>query len=632
MTHYDSPLYQPLKIGTKTAKNRIACGPHGSALGNLDGSCGLKLYKYIENIAKGGAATVTLGTSNINKTQFNIPLAEFGNPFSIGSYVNLAEMCHEYGCLASMQLVPIQEGMFTPPEVFVNELPKEHYRQLAQDYADAAEFCLQAGFDMIMVHGAHGMPIASMLRESLNHRTDEYGGSFENRARLGMEILEAIRDRVGDKLAIEYRLSDEEVLPGGNSLEHTIEYAKHIQDMVDLFHVSRGILEVDETLPYLFTPAYYPHGINIDRAAQFKKSLAKPVSVVGGITFEQAEDAVATGKSDMITMVRKLIADPSAVNKYKCGQEDDIRPCVRCNTCISQAHGKLWDIRCAVNPLIGRETYFPPVERKLDTKKVVLVGGGPACLEAARTAARRGHQVVLFEKENKLGGKLVYATADDLKKDMRDYLEWSIRDVEKQKNIDIRLNTEATEQAILSENPDAVIIGAGGEPIIPKFTANGTDKLVWVGDYEINHALAGKSVVVCGGGFTGLETALELAREGKSVTIVDMLPKCNLGAGGTMINTIALMQMLDEAKVEFVCNSKISDITQEGVSIVDENGVERVLPCDTAILSFGFKTDKAKIEALSRLVPETYVIGDCSYDGGTVWAAVRSGFDMAMNL
>lgn len=630
MTHYDSPLNQPIRIGTKTAKNRIACGPHGSALHELDGSCGLKLYKYIEEKAKGGAATITLGVCNVNKTPLHAPVAELSNPFNIGSYVNLTELCHQYGALASMELVGGQE-MFIPADVFVNQTPKERYSEFVREFADAAEFCLSAGFDMIMVHGGHGMPIAAMLRESLNHRTDEYGGSFENRARLGVEILEAIRERVGDRLAIEYRISDEEVLEGGSTLEETIKYAQYIQDKVDLFHVSRGILEVNDTLPYTFTPAYYPHGINIDRAARFKAALDKPVNVVGGITFPQAEEAVAAGKVDMVTMVRSLIADPSAVNKYFRGQEDEIRPCVRCNTCIGQVHCRLWDLRCAVNPRVGRETYFPEPERRLNTKKVVLVGGGAANMEAARTAARRGHKVVLFEKRDRLGGNLVYATADDLKSDLRKYLEWSIRDVEKQENVELRLNTEATPEKILAEEPDAVIIAIGGEPIIPKFSATGTGKVVWVGDYELEHSLSGDTAVVCGGGFTGLEAALELADGGKKVTVVDMLPKDKLGAGGTMVNTIALMKMLEKAGVEFICESRIKDITAEGV-IISSGGEERILPCDTALLSFGFKTNREKIAQLEHLVPETYVIGDCSDNGGTLWQAVRSGFDMAMAL
>lgn len=261
-----------------------------------------------------------------------------------------------------------------------------------------------------------------------------------------------------------------------------------------------------------------------------------------------------------------------------------------------------------------------------------MVGGGPANLEAARTAAKRGHDVVLFEKADQLGGKLLLATADDLKMDMRRYLEWSIRDVMHYPNVDVRLNTEATEEAILAENPDAMIIAVGGDPIIPNFTATGTDKVVWVGDYELDHSIVGETAVVCGGGFTGLEAALELAREGKKVTIVDMLPMEALGAGGTLMNTVALMQMLMGAGVAFECNSRILDITENGVLIASADGIEKVLVCDTAVLSFGFKKNDELVQKLFCLVPESYVIGDCSTNGGTVWAAVRSGFDMAMNL
>ncbi len=630
MTHYDSPLYQPIKIGSVTLKHRIACGPYASCLNELDGSPGLKMYKHIENLARGGAASITLGSTNINKTPLPAAVPDLNNVFNVGRYINLVEVCHQYGCAASVELVGAQE-MFMPPEVFVNQ-PVEGLKTFINDYADAAEEALKRGFDMIMVHGGHGMPIAAMLRESINHRTDEYGGSFENRARLGREILQAIRDRVGDKLAIEYRISDESSLNGGVPLDDMIRYAAYVDDLVDLFLVSRGVLEGVDLIAQVFPPAYAPHDVNIELAAKFKNAVSKPVTVTGAVSFEAAEKAVREGKVDMVTMVRRLIADPDAVNKYFRGQEENIRPCVRCNTCIGQCHAKLWDIRCAVNPLIGREAYFPPVERKLDTKKLVVVGGGPAGLEAARTAAKRGHEVVLFEKTDKLGGKLLYATADDLKADLRAYLEWSIKDVEGMPNVDIRLNTKADAAAISAENPDAVIIAVGGEAIMPTFTATGTEKVVWVGDYELDHALVGNTAVVCGGGFTGLEAALELAREGKTVTVVDMLPQDKLGAGGTLVNTVALMQLLMAEGVKFECLSRIKDITADGVIICDADGNEKTLACDTAVLSFGFKTDKEFVSELSTLVPETYVIGDCSSVGGTVWAAVRSGFDMAMNL
>lgn len=630
MKHYDSPLFQPIEIGNLTLKNRIECGPYGSGLNELDGSPGLRAYKHAENIARGGACIMTQGSTNVNKDNLNAPVGDLNNMFNAGRFIDIVEVCHQYGCAASLELVGGIES-FMPPEQFVCR-PKEEIKQFISDYADAAEAAMVRGYDMIMVHGGHGMPPASMMRTSINHRDDEYGGSFENRARLGREILEAIRDRVGDKIAVEYRISDETCLQGGVPLDEMIRYAQYIEDLVDLFLVSSGILEADETLPNVFPPTYFEHGGNIEVAAKFKAAVSKPVSVTGAIEFEQAEKAVSSGKVDMVSMVRKLIADPSAVNKYRTGLEEEIRPCVRCNTCIDQVHAKLWDIRCAVNPLCGRETYFPEVSRKLDTKKVVLIGGGPANLEAARTAAKRGHHVVLFEKKDRLGGNLIYATANDLKADLRRYLEWSIHTVADDPDIDIRLNTEATVDMVKEEDPDAVIVAIGADPIMPKFSAAGTDKVVWVGDYELDHSLAGDNVVICGGGFTGLEAALEMAKSGRSVTVVDQVPEESLGAGGTLVNTIALKQLLKEAGVKFECSCRIDDITREGVKITNENGENKTLPCDTAVISFGFRKDEKKIKEFSEIVPETYVIGDCSTNGGNIWKAVRSGFDMAMNL
>ena len=627
-----SKLYEPIQIGRFTLKNRITIAPHGTALHERDGSAGEKLMAYLRNEARSGAAMVTIGSGNISRNRAPFPLAYPASPFLIGNYKNISELMHQYDCKISMQLYPSKE-MMTPSEVVCAEATPESIADLCKQYADAAYNCMMAGFDFVMIHGAHGNGPSMFFSPKYNHRTDEYGGSLENRARFALEVLDAIRERCGDKIGIEYRLSAEEMIPGGATLEETLEFAKLIQDKIDLLHISRGLLENDDNLPYLFTPTYFKRGIHLKYARRFKEVLHIPVNVIGGFNIETAEKAVDDGAVDMVSACRTFIADPLAMTKAIRGQKDQIRPCIRCNVCINTTHGKLHDLRCSVNPLIGRESRYPDWNtRAAVSKKVLLAGGGPANLEAARTAARRGHKVILAEKDSVLGGKLNCASQAPFKEDLKKYLDWSVRTVTENPDIEIRLNTEVTPELIRQENPDALIIAIGGEPVIPHFTASGTDKVEWVGNIGPHHMPAGKNILVAGGGFTGLEAALELAMAGKAVTVVDMIPEAQLGNGGTLMNTVGLLQLLKEHQVKFICDTKILDVTEEGMTVQRADGSSEILSCDTVVISFGTKKDPEKVAALCDIVPETYVIGDCSHIGGTVWPAVRSGFDMAMDL
>ncbi|ORY11776.1 nucleotide-binding domain-containing protein [Neocallimastix californiae] len=260
-----------------------------------------------------------------------------------------------------------------------------------------------------------------------------------------------------------------------------------------------------------------------------------------------------------------LLADPDCVEKFRLGKQDEIRPCIRCNMCIHRCHTRLLDIRCSVNPLMGREEYFGRIDKRVDTKKVLIIGGGPAGMEAARTASMRGHSVILVEKTDKLGGNFILATKESFKEDLKKYLEWSIRTVKKDKNIDIRMNTEGTADLVKKEKPDVLIIAVGSVPIIPTFTASGTEKVQWIGN--ATKESLGQNIVIAGGGFTGLEAAYDYALEGKTVTVIDMIPEKELGQGASVMNKISLMQKLKTYKVKLICESKVEDVTAEGVKI-----------------------------------------------------------------
>jgi hypothetical protein len=304
------------------------------------------------------------------------------------------------------------------------------------------------------------------------------------------------------------------------------------------------------------------HDINLEYAAQFKRALDVPVSVVGAVTFEKAERAIAEGKVDLIALGRQLIADPETVNKLERGQEDEIRPCIRCNKCISRSHFGMKPPRCAVNPLFGRELDYQYMPAPKAKKRVVVVGGGPAGLEAARALAGRGHDVILFEKSPRLGGLLWKASGATFKSDLRKYLEWSVRTTKRYANIDVKLSTRATPELIAEEKADALIIAVGAMPNIPKLTYQDKSKVIWVGDLEQKNIHIGKNILIAGAGLTGCETALKYLQAGKTVTLIDVLPRQELGQGSSPINAYALFNLLEEHAIDLRPGTKLIDITR----------------------------------------------------------------------
>lgn len=634
-------MFQPIKVGRLTLKNRITNAPTYNFLASYDNHMTREGIEFSKPVGRGGAATVTLGSGFINRV---LPPAAHHiiglNDDWIVTY--LSEWCEavkRYGAKACVELVPIasyfgthevESSVGIPMEIDCNLLSLDEIQGFIADYAKAARNVLKADGDMVLVHGAHCQLPALLFSKVFNRRTDQYGPqSFENRCRFAVEVLDAIRAEVGDQLAIEYRISAFDMVPGSPDIEEVIEFAKVIQDKIDLLHISRGNLAINKLTPFIFPPAYMDHGINIEYAALFKKALRVPVSVVGAVSLEQAEEAIASGKVDMVALCRQLMADPEIVNKLERGREDEVRPCIRCNTCISRSHFGSKPPRCAVNPRIGRELDYQFIAAPVKKKKVVVVGGGPAGLEAARTLAERGHEVVLFEKSSQLGGLLRAAARYPFKANLKQYLDWSIRMAGRYKNIRLETGAEATPGMIAEERADALILAMGGTPVIPRFTFQDESKVVWVGNIDNEGVKIGDNVLIAGAGMTGCETALRFLQSGRKVTIIDALPREQLGSGSSPINGYALFNILADYSLDLRTRTKLVDVTED-YAIVEKEGAKEHLAFDTVVLSLGTEVDTEAINRMRSLVAECYVVGNCSGKSNTVWHATTSAYDAAM--
>lgn len=659
MNPYFPHLFSPLKVKKTVFKNRIFAGPTG--LKELTDHWPLvtKNIDYLKRRAQGGAASVCLGDVQVDVTgdiSWNPKVRAWDKENEPGFY-DMAGAIRSQGAHASMELV--HAGMhfheadrinYGPSDMIdefdqgdgygirrhkIIAMPREIIDQVVDSYGKAALRAKHCGFTSVLLHAGHGWLPAQFLSPVLNHREDEFGGSLENRARFTMMVVDKIREYCGPNFIIEARISWKEGMYDGYQLEDSIRFCEMLEEHgVDMIQVSCGSLHFhDSTI--LSCPSWFDveEGHNLKAAEEIKKHVKIPVGTVGAVTDPGLADKwIEEGKVDYIIMARALLADPDFPKKAMHGNVEDIRPCLRCLSCMTGGYFNL-PIHCSVNPQIGRDSDYKFAPLPTEKKRVLIAGGGPAGMEAAITASRRGHEVILCEKDSALGGLLQVVEKESFKKRIgmyKEYLEYELG----KSAVDIRLNTVVTPELVKELRPDVLIAAVGGHPIIPPI--KGIEKAVQIVDYYRDEPEVGENVLVLGGGFAGVECAIGLALAGKKSTIIEMSDALASGPntpypGTGAMQIDALWTNVKKNNVQVMLNTKCVEITDEGMICEDKDGNRIELKADKVIAATGIAPNEATVDELRETVIDFEWIGDCNQPG-LIRTAVRDGYDAALNL
>lgn len=642
-------LFSPIRIGNIRLKNRIIAAPTSPSMITTEGHFTPEMTAYLEEKAKGGVAVVTYGESIVHSAtgkshNKQLQLDSFGVKqgmaqtaraiHNAGAYANI-QLSHggKYGGLVSVG--GDQDGCevaYGPshemtPAGEVQEMPKELIREIVESYKTGAKLCKDCGFDMVQVHAAHGWLFSQFLSPVMNQRTDEFGGSLENRARFLMMALDAVREGVGPRFPIEIRISGDDLTDVGLGLEDCVKVAKMVEDKVDLFNVSSGNHEDPAMFCRTHPSAFFKRGVNVYLAAEIKKHVSKPVACVGSLNDPaQMEEIIATGQADIVEIGRALLADPYLAKKALEGNADDITPCLRCYECFGET-SKSETVKCTVNPTMGQQ--YPEKTRKqtADTKKRVLIaGGGPAGMEAAITAALRGHDVTLVEKSGELGGNLHPAGAAYFKEDIRKLCKVLISRVEKA-GVKVVLNTEVTPEYVEAFDPDALFVAIGSNELRPPIKGMDLPHVIMAIDAELHPEKLGKKVAIMGGGLVGGEAAVSFHHEGKECSIIEMKSKI-----AEEVNSFYRGGLMPEIEKAAACyaDTKVKEIVPEGV-LCEKDGEEFIIEADSVVCALGFRAPYDKVDALCDKVDEYYIIGDCK-NVGQIYHATNQAYYAAMRL
>ncbi len=622
-----SKLLSPGKIGTMELKNRFVVPPMGTNFGTYEGMVTDDMITYYRRRAKGGFGLIIIEVTAIDRRGKAI-VNEVGlwDDSQIPGFQKLMDAIHEEGAKVVVQLH--HAGRQSVPPYIFGEMPEapsrvacpmlnfppeamtnERVWEIIDEFGDAAVRAKKAGADGVEVHGAHGYLVAQFMSPHANKRTDEFGGDFFGRMKFPQEIFKNIRSKVGDDYPLLFRFGHDEKVNGGRTLEESVMVGRMAEEAgVDALDIS---IMTYASLPYMSAPPAMPHGFNQFPTKVIKEAVSIPVISVGRYEPAIAESALLNGCADFISFGRESIADPDLPTKVAQEKYNEIFPCIGCTqSCLGYLNGG-GTIRCLVNPLSGMENKID-MSPAASPKKVLVAGAGPAGLAAAYLAARKGHETILAEKSGEPGGQFRLAAVPPCKQDIATALRAYINNCKKE-GVDIRLNTEVTEDFLKEVHPDAVILATGGIPLHIKLEGIDNENVVDAVDILDGSKSAGNRVLVIGGGMTGVETADYLAEHNKAVTIVEM--RSDIALDEASAPRFFLIPRLKEHGVDWYVNATVKKILPDGV-VYEQAGEEHTLSgYDTIVLALGVRPCNPLEETVKALGKECCVIGDANQPG-----------------
>lgn len=644
---YYPNLASPITINGLTFKNRIFGAPMSNP--ELDPECHMRKedIAFHENRASGGLATVAIGLGIVDPVgRVHTKEVTLYDVMSLPSLKEYANAMHRHNCMAVMELAhggkyagarshdgagePLVLGPnneVNPDGLKVTSMSDEDIERVANCYADAAVLCQKAGIDMVLVHGGHGWLLGQFMSPTMNHRTDKWGGSLENRMRFPLLVIDKIRKACGNRMLIEYRMSGSEIIEGGYGIDEGIEMAKMLDGKVDIIHVSAGVHEDQDAFVVTHPSMFIEHGCNVHLASEIKKHVKTPVATVGGLNDpDMMEEIIASGKADIVELARQSICDPYFPEKAFSGHTDDITKCCRCFTCF---YNYLTNrtFCCAFNPVIGNELENKSGFPSTSPKKVVVVGGGVGGMQAAVTAAQRGHDVTLFEKNDRLGGLLQAEQYIPFKQDMYNFVK-VLEGRLKESNVDVKLNTEITAEEVAELKADVVMVAVGAKPIVPQIEGIHNPKVTGLDALHQKNPKVGEKVVILGGGLVGSEAAIYLDGLGKEVTIVEM--KDDWAADAYFMHKNAMNIYMRSSNIKIYTNTAAKAVNDKGLVCVTKDG-DVLLEADTILLAAGMKADQELVNSFYNTADRVFQIGDC-IKPGRVLEAVSLGYYRALDI
>jgi 2,4-dienoyl-CoA reductase-like NADH-dependent reductase (Old Yellow Enzyme family)/thioredoxin reductase len=626
-----SRVFEPASIGQMRLKNRIVMPPMGTNYAEAGGALSQRMLDYYEARARGGVGLIIVEGSapsvrcNISFQGSPSYQASLGDDKFIPGWRKLTDAAHKFNARIAIQIMHatlenwdgkvVQVGpspVVVPTRVMgilagpPHELTVEEIAERVGWFASAAGRAKEAGFDAVEIHGAHQYIVAAFLSSATNRRKDKYGGPVENKARFLVEILQAIKREAGSDFPVWVRFNAQEWgVESGITFEETKQMVPLVVEAgAQALHVSGyGAGSYITAAPIADTA-----GFLVPLAEEVKKLTRVPVIAVGRLDLELGEKILEEGKADLIAIGRRLLADPDLPNKVAEGRLDEVVPCIGCMECIERlAFDERGEgVTCVVNPALGKEKAYEikPVGKP---KNVVVVGGGPAGMQAAVVAAKRGHKVTVFEKDAKLGGQLNIAALPPFKGDVFRWIDYLVSQVEKT-GVKVELNADATAEIVTRRNPDAVVVAAGGVPAMPDIPGIDKPNVVTAQDVLSGKVKAGQGVVIIGGGMVGCETGHYLVEQGKTVTIVEILKR--MANDMFLMTRRRLMDRLRSKRVALLTSATCEEIREDSVLVTTAEGERKTIPADTVIIAVGYTADDRLYRALKGRVPEIYCIGN----------------------